>query len=114
MYQIPTSIFLLGMATTVFFWAHLVLALMVRFGVRHDRRAVEAIFASDRPSGRILHKSYQMRVKLLFPWVPAHDINEHSKSLKVLLWSARLAGTGLILTLLLLVGDFIYLASSGA
>lgn len=114
MHQVPTSIFVLGVATTVFFWAHIVFALMVRFALRHDRRVVSALFASDSPPGLILHKSYQMRVKLFFPWVVACELDEQSKLLRVLIWSARLAGTGLIVAFLLLVGDFVYLASSGA
>ncbi|MDR3443812.1 hypothetical protein [Dyella sp.] len=114
MHQIPMSIFMLGMATTVFFWAHIVFALTVRFSVRHDRRVVSALFASDQPPGLILYKSYQMRVKLFFPWVVARELDEQSKLLRVLLWSARLAGTGLIVAFLLMVGDFVYLASSGA
>jgi hypothetical protein len=112
--QIPTSIFILGVATTVFFWAHIVLALTVRVAVRHDRRVVSALFASDSPPRLILHKSYQMRVKLFFPWVVACEMDGQSKLLRVLVWSARLAGTGLIVAFLLLLGDFIYLASSGA
>jgi hypothetical protein len=114
MHQIPASIFLLAMATTVFFWAHIALALMVRFAVRNDPRVVSAVFAAESPRGLILHKSYQMRVKLFLPWVNAGDINGQSKALKALVWSARLAGTGLIVTFLLMMGDFIYLAASGA
>lgn len=114
MHQIPPSIFLLAMAITAFLWAHLAFALMVRFAVRHDRRMVEALFASDEPPGLMLSKSYQMRVKLFFPWVFAGELNGHSIGLKTLLWTARLAGTGLIVCFLLLVGDCIYLASIGA
>ncbi|MDR3447962.1 hypothetical protein [Dyella sp.] len=114
MHQIPTSIFILGMATTVFFWAHIAFALTVRFSVRHDRRVVSALFASDSPPGLILHKSYQMRVKLFFPWVAACEMDGQSRWLRVLLWSARLAGTGLMVAFLLMVGDFVYLALSGA
>jgi hypothetical protein len=87
---------------------------MVRFAVRHDQHVVNALFASDSPPGLMLFKSYQMRVKLFFPWVFACEMNGHSKPTKVLLWSARLAGTGLIVAFLLFVADCIYLASSGA
>lgn len=114
MHQIPTSMFILGMATAVFFWAHIVFALTVRFAVRHDRRVVSALFASDSHHGLILYKSYQMRVKLFLPWVAACEMGGQSKRLRVLLWSARLAGAGLIVAFLLMVGDFVYLASSGA
>jgi hypothetical protein len=114
MHQIPTSIFLFAMATTVFLWAHIALALIVRFAVRHDARAVDALFAPDAPRGFILHRSYLMRVKLFFPWVSVRDKSEYSKPLKALIWTARVAGTGLVVAFLLLVADFIYLASSGA
>ena len=114
MHEIPTSIFLLAVATMVFLWAHIVLALTVRFAVRHDERAVDSLFASDSPRGFVLHRSYLMRVKLFFPWVSACDTSEHSMALKMLIWAARIAGTGLIVAFLLLVANFVYLASSGA
>lgn len=114
MHQIPVSILVFGTATGLFFWAHVVVALTLRFALRHDPRAVGAIFASEPASGLILHKSWQMRVRLFFPWVAAFDMNGHPTSLKVLLWSARLAGTGLIVSFLLLVGAFVRLASGSA
>ncbi|WP_114240297.1 hypothetical protein [Dyella sp. C9] len=114
MHQIPTSVFLLAMAVTVFFWAHLAFALLVRFAVRRDQRVVKALFASDSSPGLMPFKSFQMRVKLFLPWASACEMKGHSRSVKVLLWSARLAGTGLIVAFLLVVGDCIYLASSGA
>lgn len=114
MHQPPASIFLLAMAIMVFLWAHIAFALMVRFAVRHDQHLVKALFASDSPSGLMLFKSYQMRVKLFFPWVYACDMNGHRTPFSVLLWSARLAGTGQIVAFLLLVGNCVYLASSGA
>ena len=112
MYQIPPSIFLLAMTTGAFFWMHIVLALIVRVAVRQDSRAVEELFATGAPHGLILH-SYLMRVKLFLPWVATRAISDYSKLLKGLVWTARGAGTSLIVSFLLLIGDFIYLASSG-
>ena len=114
MHEVPTSIFVLAMVTTVFLWAHFVLALVVRFAVRHDKRAVEAFFASESPRGLILHRSYLMRVKLFFPWISVHGTERYSMALKTLIWGARVAGSGLIVAFVLLVANLIYLASGGA
>lgn len=114
MHEAPTSIFVLAMVMNVFLWAHLVLALVVRFAVRHDKRAVDAFFASESPRGLILHRSYFMQVKLFFPWISVHGTDRHSMTLRTLIWAARVAGLGLIIAFVLLIANFIYLASSGA
>lgn len=114
MHEIPGSLALFGTATMAFFWAHIILAVIVRFSVRHDERAVRSLFARDSSRGLILHRSYFMRVKLFFPWISARDTSQHSMALKTLIWAARAAGTGLIVTFVLLIANFIYLASGGA
>lgn len=113
MHQPPTSIFFLAIVVGACLWAHIAFAIIVRFAVRHDSRAVSTLFGSDSPPGLVLFKSYQMRVKLFLPWGSACDMSGYSKSLIVLIWATRLAGTGLIVAFLLLVANFIYLASSG-
>lgn len=114
MYQMPASIAFFAVSTGFFFWTHIVLSLIVRFAVRFDKPVINALFAPPSPSGLILVKSCLMRVKLFFPWVAASPMNDFSKPLKTLIWSARLAGTGLIVSFLFLVSDFAYLASHGA
>jgi hypothetical protein len=114
MYQMPASIAFFAVSTGAFLWTHIVLTLIVRFAVRFDKRAVNGLFAPPSHSGLILFKSCLMRVKLFFPWVAAGSMNDFSKPLRTLIWTARLAGTGLIVSFLFLVSDFAYRASSGA
>jgi hypothetical protein len=111
MHEIPGSISFFGTAAIALLWAHIMLACMVRFYVRHDERAVGALFASESSRGSSPHRSYLMRVKLFLPWISARDAGQQPMSLKTLIWAARGAGTGLIVAFVLLMANFIYLAA---
>jgi hypothetical protein len=114
MHEIPSSISFFGTAAMAFLWAHIILACIVRFSVRHDDRAVGSLFASESSRGSIPHRSYLMRVKLFLPWISVRDASRQPMALKTLIWAARVAGTGLIVAFVLLITNFIYLASRGA
>lgn len=114
MNQIPGTIALLGMMVCFFFWAHIVLALVVRFALRADKRLVNVLFASPPGGGLLPLGPYLMRVKLFLPWVVVGGITDRSSSVRAMMWSARLAGTAWLVSFACLIGDFIYLASKGS
>jgi hypothetical protein len=110
----PTIIAVFATLTGTFLWMHIALALSVRFAVRRDQPAINALFAPASSTGLILFRSYLMRVKLFFPWITAEHSKNFPKPLRTLIWSARLAGTGLIISFLFMIGAFVYFASTGA
>lgn len=111
MNQIPGAIEFLGALVRLFFWAHMVLALVIRFAARTDKQWVNELFAAPPLGGMLPFGPYLMRVKLFFPWVPVKDVSNHSSSLRAMMWSARLAGAAWLVCFACLIGDFIYLAS---
>jgi hypothetical protein len=113
MNRIPASIAVLGALVCLFFWAHIALALILRFMARTDKQLVDKLFASPPLGGMLPFGPYMMRVKLFFPWVTVNGVSGHSSSLTAMMWSARLAGSAWLVSFSCLIGDFVYLASTG-
>ena len=113
MNQFPASIAVLNALGCLFFWAHIVLALILRFMARTDKQLVDKLFASPPLGAMLPFGPYMMRVKLFFPWVTVNGVSGHSSPLLVMMWSARLAGGAWLVSFACLVGYFVYLASTG-
>jgi hypothetical protein len=110
MHQIPPTILLFGNLTGIFMWLHIVLAICARVALRADAPAINELFAFG-PLGRSFsHKPYLMRLELFFPWVKIHGLVGHSPLVNGIVWLARFAGAGFLVSFIGVLVSFAYAA----
>ena len=93
---------------------HLVFGWLVRFAMRSDENVLDEIFGFSTFGRLFTRRPHLMRVRLFLPWVSLQSVEGYSLSARLVVWAARLFGTGFIIGILGLVGSVVYMALRGA
>ena len=93
---------------------HLAFGWLVRLAMRSDEHVLDEIFGFSTFGKLFTRRPHLMRVRFFLPWVPIQSVEGYSVPARLVVWVARLFGTGFIIGLLGLIGSVAYLVLRGA
>ena len=85
-----TAITLLLVLSIVSIFLHLIFSSIAKFKLRLNKEQLEEIFALANYRGS---ESFHMRARLFLPWITLYSLSGNPKSIRNIVWIARLSGT---------------------